>query len=233
MLAMIASVYDIDWNEAEREFKMAMTREPVPTDVRWYYSMYLLLVGRPRESADQCIRGLKDDPLSFMGWFHYAAALLAAGNDAAGQAELRELCALHPSLYQPFYLLGLSLSLQGVQAEARLAAETAYTLAPWNTGTTGVLAGALMRAGERRGAEELLRKLLPGDGYGTPLGLLVYCVMCPDVEQAARWAWKVLEQRDPRLIFNIALLRSPSHSWLRSGDSWSALAVRLGIPLLV
>jgi hypothetical protein len=82
----------------------------------------------------------------------------AQGNDDAGEAELRELCALHPNLYQPFYLLSLSQSLRGLHAEVLAAAENAYTLAPWNTGTTGVFAGALMRAGERRRAEELLQE---------------------------------------------------------------------------
>ncbi len=233
VLGMIASVYELDWKEAERQFKMAMTREPVPTYVRWYYSMYLLLVGRLRESADQCVCGLKDDPLNFIGRFHHAAALLAGGNDAAGEEELRELCALHPNLYQPFYLLGLSQSLRGSHGEARATAENAYTLAPWHTGTTGLFAGALMRAGEGRRAEELLQSLLPGDRYGTPFGLLVYSVTCSEIEQAAHWAWKVLEQRDPRLIFNVGLLRSPSHNLVRSCDSWSVLAARLDIPLQV
>ncbi len=233
MLGVIAAIYEFDWREAERLFKLAMAREPVPTYVRWYCATYLLLVGRVQESADQCVRGLKDDPLNFTGRFHYAAALLGAGNDDAGEAELRELCALHPNLYQSFYLLSLSQSLRGLHAEALAAAENAYTLGPWNTGTTGVFAGALMRAGERRRAEELLQNLLPGDRYGTPLGLLVYSVMCSEIEQAGNWAWKVLEQRDPRWIFIVALLRSPSRSLLRSSGSWSALAARLDIPLSV
>jgi hypothetical protein len=118
-----------------------------------------------------------------------------------------------------------------LHAEARATAENAYTLAPWNTGTTGLFAGTLMRAGERRHAEELLQNLLPGDRYGMPLGLLVYSVVCSEIEQAASWAWKVLEQRDPRLIFIMALSRSPSHSLLRSNGTWSALAAKLDIPL--
>jgi TolB-like protein len=231
VLGMIAAMYEFDWKKAERLFKLAMTREPVPTYVRWHYAAtYLLLVGRVQESVEQCVRGLKDDPLSFTGRFHYASALLATGNDDTGEAELRELSAIYPNLYQPFYLLALSQSLRGFHGDALASAEKAYSLAPWNTGTTGIFAGALMRSGERRRAEELLLNLLPGDRYGTPLGLLVYHVMCSETEQAAHWAWKVLEQRDPRLIFNITLLRSPSRNLLRANDSWSALAARLDIP---
>lgn len=158
-LGLIAAIYDLDWKEAARRFQIAMTREPVPNYVCRYCAMYLLLVGRVQESRDQCIRGLKDDPLNFMGRFHYAAALLSAGNDDAGEAELRELCAIHPNLYQPFYLLALSQSLRGLHSEARATAENAYSLAPWHSGTTGLLAGALMRAGECGRAEELLDSL--------------------------------------------------------------------------
>jgi TolB-like protein/Flp pilus assembly protein TadD len=232
-LGVIAAIYELDWKEAARRFEMAMTREPVPNSVCRYCTMYLLLVGRVEEAREQCIRGLKDDPLNFMGRFHYAAALLGAGSDDAADAELHELCALSPNLYQSFYLLALSQALRGLHDEARATAESAYHLAPWNTGTTGLFAGALMRAGERGRAEALLESLLPGERYGTPLGLLVYSVMRSEFEQAAAWAWKVLEQRDPRLIFNIALLRSPSHCLLRSSDSWASLATRLDIPLTI
>jgi TolB-like protein len=233
VLGWIAASYEFDWREAEHRFKMAMTREPVPLSVRWYYAMYLLLVGRVRDSVDQCLGGLKDDPLSFTGRFHYAAALLGAGDDDSGEAELRELSVLHPNLYQPFYLLSLSQSLRGSHADALAAARNAYTLGPWHTGTTGIFAGALMRAGEHRQAEELLRNLLPSDRYGTPFGLLAYFVMCSEIEQAANWAWKVFEQRDPRLIFIVGLLRSPSRSLLRSSGTWPALAARLDVPLTV
>ena len=232
MLGMIASLYDLDGEEAERQFELALKREPIPSDVRFYRSMQLLLRGQPRESAEQGLRGLKDDPLSFLGRFHRSAALLAAGNVVAGESELQELCALHPHLYQPFYLLGISQSLRGLHSEARATAETAYSLAAWNTGTTGLFAGALRQTGESGRAQELLGTLLPADRYGTPLGLMIYCLMCSENDQAANWAWKVLEQRDPRLVFPISLLRSPSHASLRLNENWSAVAARLGIPKL-
>jgi TolB-like protein len=233
VLGMVASFYEFDWKEGERQFKMAMTREPAPNHVRWYYSTYLLLVGRLRESEDQCLCGFKDDPLSFVGHFHHAATLLAAGKDAAGEEELRELCTLHPNLYQPFYLLGLNQSLRGLNDVARATAERAYILAPWNTGVTGLFAGALRLAGESSRAERLIEDLLPADRFGTPLGLLVYFLFCSEIEQAANWAWKAFEQRDPRLLFPIALLRSRSCRLLRTSSGWSALAARLDIPLPV
>ena len=211
-----------------------MAHEPVPPYVRWYYAFaYLLPMGRPRESVEQCTRGLEDDALNFIGGFHYAGGLLAGGNEEVGEAELRELCELHPNLYQPFYLLGLSQGLRGLHAEALAAAESAYLRAPWNTGTTGLLAGALARAGERRRAEELLQKLLPGNRYGTPMGLLLFHLMCSEMDRAADWAWKVFEARDPRLIFVIGLLRPLSPNVFLSSGRWSALAGALRVPAQV
>jgi TolB-like protein len=230
VLGMIASAYDFDWNEAERRFGLAIAREPVPPYVRWYYAFYLNLVGRLKESTNQCVIGLRNDPLSLLVRFHYAVALLSWGRDDAGEAELRELCALYANLYQPFYLLGLSQSLRGSLADALITAEHAYSLAPWNTGTTGLLAGLRVRVGQEDRAQELLRQLLPGEEYGTPLGLLVYRLVCSEMDQAAHWAWKVLDQCDPRLITIIGLLRSPTRGVVRSVESWSSLASRLGVP---
>jgi len=231
MLGVIAALYDVDWKDAERWFRPAIAGEPVPPLVRSFYAFaYLLPMGRPRESAEECKRGLEDDPLNFNVRFRYAAALLAAGSDEAGEAELLEVCALHPNLYQPFYLLGLSRGLRGQHAEALAAAESAYSRASWNTGATGLLAGALRRAGQERRAEELLQKLLPGDRYGTPLGLLLVHLMCSEMNQAADWAWKVFEERDPRLITVIALLRAPSGNAFLSDSRWSALASTLNVP---
>jgi TolB-like protein len=230
VLGMIASAYDFDWREAERRFGLAMAREPVPPYVRWFYAFYLNLVGRLKESTDQCAIGLKNDPLSLLVRFHYAFALLSWGKEDAGESELRELCALYPNLYQPYYLLGLSQSFRGSHADALVTGEHAYSLAPWNTGTTGLCAGVRMRAGQVDRALELLQKLMPGEDYGAPLGLLVYHVVCSEMEQAAHWAWKVFGERDPRLITIIGLLRSPTRAVVRSHDDWAALASRLRIP---
>ncbi|HYM13697.1 MAG TPA: winged helix-turn-helix domain-containing protein [Bryobacterales bacterium] len=234
VLGMVAALYEIDWVEAKRCFRLAVAREPVPPYVRWHYGFaYLVPMGRTRECIEQCMRGLQDDPLNFVGGFTYAGGLLAGGSEEAGEAELRELSELHPNLYQPFYLLALSLALRGLHAEALAAAENAYSRAAWHTGATGLFAGALARAGKKRCAEELLQKLLPGDQYGTPLGLLLYHLMCSEMDRAADWAAKVFEERDPRLIFVIALLRTPSRNILLSNRKWSALAGALHVPLEV
>jgi hypothetical protein len=117
------------------------------------------------------------------------------------------------------------------QLELCAAAESAYAKAPWNTTATGLLAGGLMRAGDMRRAEDLLRKLLPGDRYGAPMGLVVFHVVCGEMDQAAVWAAKAVDQRDPRLVTIIWLLRAPSRDILRLHGGWSAIARQLEVPV--
>jgi hypothetical protein len=88
----------------------------------------------------------------------------------------------------------------------------------------------LARAGESHRAEELLRDLQPGDQYGAPIAWLLFHLVCSEIDRAADWAWKVFEQRDPRLISVIVLLRAASPNILRSNARWSMLANTLGVP---
>jgi len=234
VLGMVAALYDFDWNEAERRFRLATAREPIPPYVRWYYSFaYLLPMGRTRESARQCRRGMEDDPLNFIGGFHYAGALLAGGNTEAGQAYLRQLSELHVSLYQPYYLLALSQAIRGQHLEGLTAAETAHSMAPWSTTTRGLLGGLLRRTGEANRANELHDELRTGDQYGAAMGLALFHVGCLETVQAAEWAARAVEQRDTRMILFMGLLRASRPNMVASDPRWSSIARTIGIPLRV
>src|SRR4051812_13573509 len=89
---------------SETPVPTAMAREHVSPYVCWYFSFsYLLPMGRTQASVRVCVRGMEDDPLNFMGGFHYAGALLAGGNTEAGEAYLRQLSDLYSNLYQSYY----------------------------------------------------------------------------------------------------------------------------------
>ena len=234
VLGMVAALYDFDWNEAERRFRLAVAREPVPPYVRWYSSFaYLLPMGRTRESERQCRRGMEDDPISFIGGFHYASALLAGGNTEAAEAYLRQQSEFHSTLYQPYYLLALSQAVRGLHREALPAAEKAYSLAPWSTTTGGLVGGLLMRTGEANRANQLHEELLAGDRYGAPMGLSLFHVGCSEMAQAAQWAEKAVEQRDTRMILLMCLVRASQPKVLSSDSRWSAIARSLRFPPVI
>jgi len=231
---MIAALYHFDWNEAERRFRLATAREPVSPYVRWYYSFsYLLPMGRGQESVRQCMRGMEDDPLNFIGGFHYAGALLAAGHSEAGEAYLRQLSEFHLSLYQPYYLLALSQAIRGLHKEALTAAERAFGLASWSATTKGLFGGLLRCAGEANRANELHDELLAGEQYGAPMGLCLFHLCRSEIEHAAEWAERAVEQRDTKIILLMGLMRAFRPNILHSNSRWSAIARTLGIPLAI
>ena len=224
LLGIMAAVYDYDWKEAERRFRLAMSRDPVPPLVRgWCGYWFLALIGRPLEAAAEQERALQEDPLNVVFRFHLAASLSAAGRYTDGDAQLRHALELDENYWVVRYFLGLSLAAQGRLAEALTCAEKAYSLAPWSAWTTGLLAGVLVRTGDASRAEELLQRL----GNGAPLGLTVFNLVRLEMNQAADWAEKAIEQRDPHIAW---LLRHPLSEALRASPRWPTLATMMNLP---
>jgi hypothetical protein len=103
-------------------------------------------------------------------------------------------------------------------------------MAPWSTTTKGLLGGLLRCAGEMKRATELHDGLLPGNQYGAAMGLSLFHVGCSEMEHAAEWADKAVEQRDTRMIFLIGLVRAFQPQTLHSSVRWRSIANTLGIP---
>ena len=67
LLGGVGRHYDYDWHEAERQWRLAMAREPVSHDIRvWYGNHYLLPMGRAAEAVEAMARGLQEDPLNLL-----------------------------------------------------------------------------------------------------------------------------------------------------------------------
>ena len=104
VLAM-AAVLDYEWERAEQEFRMALSHEPVPANVRIDYSLwYLAPLGRMKEAQEQMKRALIDDPLNLFGRAHLGAYLLALGRWSEGEAVKHRLEELAPRLLHPSHM---------------------------------------------------------------------------------------------------------------------------------
>jgi len=76
VLCSVAGLYDYDWKEAGRHFRLALAAKPVPGDVRVRCSLnYLLPLGRVREAIEQCSRALEQDRLNVFGRGMFAMVL--------------------------------------------------------------------------------------------------------------------------------------------------------------
>jgi serine/threonine protein kinase/Tfp pilus assembly protein PilF len=220
MLGMVAGVYDCDWKEAERHFRLAMACDPVPPFVRaWYGCFYLLQMGRPEDAVRQLEQALKEDPLNIMWLMVLAASLWIAGRLAEAQAEARKALEFDENNGWALLYLAIIPARQGKWTEALPFAEKA---APMITPAIGCLAGVLKRMGEVNRAEELLQKLMPGETYGTALGLCYFHLACGEIDRAADWLEKAIKQRHPN-AFAIASL-------FRASSRWPTLAKLMNLP---
>ena len=61
LLGVCAGGFGHDWIGAEHEWRLAMAREPISRDVRfWYGNHYLLPIGRVAEAVETMARGLQE-----------------------------------------------------------------------------------------------------------------------------------------------------------------------------
>jgi serine/threonine-protein kinase len=230
LLAVVAAVYDYDWKEAERRFRLATSRDPVPPMVRiWHGYWFLEILGQSLEALAEQERALQEDPLNVVVRFGLAASLIASGRHAEGDAHLRQAEELDEKSWQAPLNLGLSLTSQVMLEEALTCAERAYSLAPWSGLCQGLLAGVLVRTGDRSRVEGLLQELRHGQGAGGAPGLTIFNLVWLETDQAADWAEKAIEQRDPRIGIT---LRHPLAEALRASSRWPLLARMMNLPFV-
>ena len=227
-LGIFATWADFDWHEAQRRFDLALSRQPAPPELRHLYGyFYLRNVGRALESVEQHQRALEEDPLNLIMRVGLAASLTAAGKDEAASAEARRILELDPN-YVPAYTLQALNVTKAPLREALAFAEKGLTLAPWNPICAGLLAGLLVRSGDLARAEELVRGLGDGQANAAPVAFAIFHLLCGEVEKAAAWTEKALEQRHNMVA--MLLLTPPWKPLLRSSDWWPKLARMMNLP---
>jgi tetratricopeptide (TPR) repeat protein len=223
-LGIVAGAYDYDWKEAERLFRLAMARDPVSSQVHsWYGFFYLLPMGRPEDATRESERALQEDPLNLLFRVVLARSLGHCGRYEDESTEYRRILELDENYWTAYVLLAWNHALRGMFTEAILFAEKGYSMLPWNPQAISVYAAVLRRTGDRSRAEELLKNLRNApQAYAVPRAMIMFHLASEEIDQAADWAEKSLEQRD---TLNIDLL-----SYLRSSARWPALAKMMNLP---
>jgi TolB-like protein/Tfp pilus assembly protein PilF len=228
MLGVVAASLEHNWEEAERRFRLATARDPVPINVRFPYALgYLLRAGRPAEALRQLEIGLKEDPLNLILRLNRAGCLAAAGRDDDAAGEYRDFLDLYPDNVGALGALAAHHVSRGELDQALLLCEKAHALAPLFPHLIGMLAGLLKRTGETSRAEELHGKLQPGDAFGAPRGLAVYHWVLREFDAEADWLGKAIEQRD---LYGGTYLRYWYGRELRSTPRWAELMRLLNLP---
>jgi Flp pilus assembly protein TadD len=229
LLGTIAATYDYDWKEAEREFLLAATAlQMVPEYGLTYALFFLMPSGRIHEAVAVIEKALESDPLNAPVRSGLAVCLMSAELYDRAIEEARKGLEIDQSLFIPYQSLIMSYLMKNMIPEALAAAERAYELAPWNPRVIGLLAGSLVRAGDRARAETLIDHIQDAQGrLVAPSGMALYHLVCSEIDAAGDWFEKAIETRDPAMV---PWIRLPLTKPLRESPRWPKIAAMMNLP---
>jgi TolB-like protein/Tfp pilus assembly protein PilF len=226
-LGIVAAVYEYNLKEAARRFTLATAGAAVSPFVRMACGGYLLGSGKPREAAEHLERAVLGDPLHLIARISLAHCLGGDGRYAEAETHLRQALELDPNFAIANYSLANLFVARGMFAEALPFAEKACSLAPWHPSITGGCAGLLIRTGERDRGNKLVQRLGSGEAYGAPLGLAIFHLCAGEIDLAADWWEKAIEERHPSAP---AGLQTAIAAPLRASPRGAGLARMMNLP---
>jgi serine/threonine-protein kinase len=225
ILGAVASMYDLDWPEAERRFRRAMAGPVVPTLARrWYAFPYLVVRGQAEEARQHLRQVMSEDPLDRVARTNYIQTLVITGSFDAALAEIRALKELDSANWVADALFALVEWRRGNHKQALVVIEAALEGAPWFLQGQALLAGLLERSGHAERASEVLKKLSPVDAPGGPIERAIYSIVTGNLEAGVGYLEKAAVQRDFR-IGPLALAYG-----LRDTPYWPRIASLLKLP---
>jgi TolB-like protein len=233
LMGCLAAMYDYDWAEADRRFRLASAHGPLSVDLRWERSNFFWShAGRADEAIEDLSRARAVDPLNQAVLHALANSLRAAGRDTEADLLSQEVLDMDIGILSSiaaFCLSGSHLA-RGAISEALAFAETAYARSPQSPWAIGQLAGVLKRTGQLERSNALADELRPGTKFGAPFGLALVAVGAGDLDEAADWLEKAIEQRD--LWVSCLLNGHGGDRVMRSSPRWPGLArlMNMSIP---
>jgi eukaryotic-like serine/threonine-protein kinase len=228
IMCVVAAAYDYDWKEAARRFTLATASDALSPWLRAVCgSYYLLASGRRTEVIEQVELAVQGDPLHSGIRSSVAGCFGAVGRYVEAEAHLRQLLDWDPNAGLGYYGLANLYTARRMFAEALPFAEKAYSLAPWSPLFTGMYAGLLIRTGEQDRGKELAKRLGSGEVYGASFGLAYLHLSCGEIDLAADWFEKAIEERQPQVCH---LLQGAIGEPLRASPRWPKLEALMNLP---
>ena len=149
LLGAMAALCDYDWMAAAEAFSKAIGVSTVSGYSRWLYaSFYLGPLGRYDEAVAQMRQAVEHDPLNVTWRTNLAIALHALKRNDEARDQLHKALEIDPQNWGSHFILGQTAMATGDSPAAVAAAERAHAVHPQHSMPSGLLAAALVRAGD-------------------------------------------------------------------------------------
>jgi len=227
ILGLLAAHFDFNWKESEAECALATASDAASPHCHFVSGLCLLAAGRRAEAVAQMEQALQGDPLQLTIRVFMAATLGAVGRYAEAEEHFRQAMHLDSSFFWSYdYLAGFYAG-RGKFAEALPIAKRAFELSPWYPMSIGLYAGMLVRTGQAVQGKELAQKIGSRETYGASTGWAIFHTCCGEIDLAADWYQKAIEERDS-LVFS--MLQSAMGEPVRASARWPKLAALMNLP---
>jgi serine/threonine protein kinase/Tfp pilus assembly protein PilF len=222
--------YDLNWTEAEKEFKRAFELNPSLAMIHHLYAHYLMAMNRTEESMAEINLAEELDPFSWdrsqcFGWH----CLFTKGYDEAIE-QARRGVQQDPKNAWAHVILGWSYEQKSMIKEAIGEFENALSQWKDNSLPLAGLGHADGISGREKEAREILEKLLEMSkkGYVPAYDIAVVYMGLGEKAQAFEWLSKALEERSGFLVY---IKCDRRFDGLRTDPRYEALLNRIGLPL--
>ncbi len=192
-----------NWGEVEREMALARLLGRNSPLVRMRYALACLMPHNRMEEAAAELEGLLElDPLSLVGRFWLAIALLLGRRYEAGIEEGRKLLALDPNYYPGYFAIAVGHRSQGKFTDAVAFHRRAVELSGGSAGMWGWMGLSLALAGETAEARDVLRRLheMVAQGYVPPTSFAWVYLGLGEIDTAFEWLDRAVEVCDQLLM---------------------------------
>ena len=200
-LAMIASMYDWQWEPAEQQFRRALELDPGFARGHQFYGFHLVAMGTRSEAAEHAETALDLDPDDPLTQQATAGTLANAGRPERAKEILERLLKSRPDFLPIFNLLGQVYLDLGNREKAITTFEQGVEISGRSTNQFLWLAVGLAVAGQPDRARAALTEALEKGGYiDAGLATLAYATL-GELDSAFDWMDKSLAARDSGLMY--------------------------------
>lgn len=219
-------LHDWDWVGLESEFRRALELDAGYAIAHYWYSEYLMAMGRPGEAVNRVTHSLELDPLNSVinasvGMIRY----LAHDYDGA-LAALRRALEIDPTHYVSHLRVGLVCLQKNLANEAIDAMQQAVTHSRGSTEALVGLAQAHAVAGDTLAVARIVHDLgETGHRYVSAYNVARAYGAIDDKPRALEWLERAYQEHNPDLI---ELTREPSFASLRGDPKFRELLSRIG-----
>jgi TolB-like protein/Tfp pilus assembly protein PilF len=231
-LAVIQLLHDRNLEAAERDFKKALTLNPLNIQARVWYSLFLLTydLERYEDGIEQSKIAIDNDPLSSYAFSCYALVLAAANKTNESIDAAKDAGGLEPKAMLPRYTLSYCYLCAGEYEKALEECEIAVDSSNRHAWNLNLIMAIFMEMGRKEEALKIYRELeiRYTDHNAPPSNLAIGAAIVGKDKYALELAHIALDTFDPYMSCKGAKDRCSQA--LRNIEGFDQIFERLGFP---